>query len=35
LRKQIIKFKSLVKTFSNSSIQRYIYVFGVMKSQVD
>ncbi|MCV3215178.1 GAF domain-containing protein [Plectonema radiosum NIES-515] len=28
LRKQIIKFKSLVKTFSNSSIQIYIYVFG-------
>lgn len=35
LRKQIIKLKSFVKTFYNSSIQRYIYVFSVMRSQVD
>jgi L-methionine (R)-S-oxide reductase len=32
LRKQMIKFKSAVQILSNSSIQRYIYVFSVMQS---
>ncbi|NEU72826.1 GAF domain-containing protein [Hassallia byssoidea VB512170] len=35
LRKQILKLKNVVKTFYNSSIQRYIYVFSFMRSQVD
>lgn len=35
LRKQFIKFKKIVKNLDNSSIQRYIYVFSVMRSQVD
>ncbi|MGI2904310.1 GAF domain-containing protein [Tolypothrix sp. VBCCA 56010] len=35
LRKQFIKFKNFVKNLDNSSIQRYIYVFSVMRSQVD
>ncbi len=32
LRKQILPFKSLVQTFHNSSIQRYIYVFSIILS---
>lgn len=35
LKKQILKLKSVVKTLYNSSIQRYIYVFSVMRSLVD
>ncbi|GAX45078.1 putative GAF sensor protein [Tolypothrix sp. NIES-4075] len=35
LRKQFIKLKNVVNNLYNSSIQRYIYVFSVMRSQVD
>lgn len=35
LRKQFIKLKNVIQFFSNSSIQRYIDVFGIMRSQVD
>ncbi|MBW4568080.1 MAG: GAF domain-containing protein [Tolypothrix carrinoi HA7290-LM1] len=35
LKKQFIKLKNVMKNLYNSSIQRYIYVFSVMRSQVD
>jgi signal transduction protein with GAF and PtsI domain len=35
LKKEILQLKSLLKTFYSSSIQRYIYVFSVILSQVD
>jgi L-methionine (R)-S-oxide reductase len=35
LKKEILQLKSLIKTFSTSSIQRYIYVFSAILSQVD
>lgn len=35
LKKEILQLKSLLKTFYSSSIQRYIYVFSAILSQVD